>query len=180
MFAYLGNKGIGYSHTNIIYHIAKQTACRHYLELGCYDGYTLSKVAEVVPNVYGVDIKDERLTKQGKFYEMTTDVFFKIFNQQQKMDIIFIDADHSYEAVKRDFENSLNILNEHGIIFIHDTDPMNQMYMQKGYCGDSYKVVDYIQEKYKDELNIITIPINECGMSMVNRKKDRRTTKVEQ
>lgn len=35
-------------------------------------------------------------------------------------DLIFIDANHEYELVKQDFENSLQMLSSHGIITLHD------------------------------------------------------------
>lgn len=52
------------------------------------------------------------------FFNNTTDNFFKLNNTTY--DIIFIDADHSYKGVKKDFENSIKILNENGYIIFHD------------------------------------------------------------
>jgi hypothetical protein len=43
--------------------------------------------------------------------------------QDIKVDFLFIDGDHSYEGVDRDFKLYKNILNNQGIIAIHDTDP---------------------------------------------------------
>ncbi len=42
--------------------------------------------------------------------------------QDIKLDFIFIDGDHSYEGVKKDFELYSQIMSENGIITIHDTD----------------------------------------------------------
>lgn len=39
-----------------------------------------------------------------------------------KIDLLFIDGDHSYEGVKLDFELYSKILNPNGLILIHDTD----------------------------------------------------------
>lgn len=41
--------------------------------------------------------------------------------QQLNYDIIFIDGDHSYEGVKRDFEICKEFLNYNGFIILHDT-----------------------------------------------------------
>jgi spermidine synthase len=41
-------------------------------------------------------------------------------NSFRKFDVIFIDGDHSYEGVKRDFENSLPLLSEGGSVIFHD------------------------------------------------------------
>jgi len=57
-------------------------------------------------------IKD---TSENAYYN-----FFVI--QDIKIDILFIDGDHSYEGVKKDFDLYSNILSENGIIIIHDTD----------------------------------------------------------
>jgi Methyltransferase domain len=38
-------------------------------------------------------------------------------------DLIFIDGDHRYEGVKRDFENYRGLLSDRGVILLHDVDP---------------------------------------------------------
>jgi predicted O-methyltransferase YrrM len=63
-------------------------------------------------------LKDMFFDKTFKFYNSTTDDYFK--TSQDYFDCIFIDADHSYEGVKRDFENALNHVNENGILVFHD------------------------------------------------------------
>ncbi len=40
---------------------------------------------------------------------------------KQKIDLIFIDGDHSYEGVKRDWELFLPYLSEFGVVVFHDT-----------------------------------------------------------
>ena len=37
-----------------------------------------------------------------------------------KFDFIFIDGDHSYAGVKRDYESSLPYLSENGLMIFHD------------------------------------------------------------
>ena len=39
-----------------------------------------------------------------------------------KIDYLHIDHDHTYEGVKKDFDLYSTILNQNGIISIHDTD----------------------------------------------------------
>jgi predicted O-methyltransferase YrrM len=41
----------------------------------------------------------------------------------KKIDFLFIDADHSYEGVKRDFESYSQLVRKGGIIAIHDIAP---------------------------------------------------------
>ena len=100
------------------------------------------------------------------------DTFFEQY-PDIKIDIAFIDADHCFDSAKRDFMNVLERLNKHGIIICHDTDPISQFYTDPGYCGDSYKLVDYIYSNHP-ELNILTLPVTETGISIIMRKDDRR------
>lgn len=54
---------------------------------------------------------------------MTSDNFFNIIDISQKYDIIFIDGLHHAEQVDKDIENSLQHLNDNGIIVVHDCNP---------------------------------------------------------
>ena len=60
-----------------------------------------------------------------RFLNTTTeDAFYNFFVKRDiKIDYLHIDADHTYEGVKMDFELYSTIMNENGIISIHDTDP---------------------------------------------------------
>lgn len=55
-------------------------------------------------------------TSEKAFYD-----FFIV--QDIKIDFLFIDGDHSYDGVSKDFNLYSTIMNEGGIIAIHDTDP---------------------------------------------------------
>jgi predicted O-methyltransferase YrrM len=128
----------------------------------------------IAPNrkVIGVDIRRQFVPGDFFFfYEESTDNFFKHFNENP--DVIFIDADHNFESVKKDFINSLNVLKKGGIIFMHDTDPESAILLGKDFANDAYKVVDWIREKYKD-VDIFVLPADNCGMTLVKRKLDRR------
>jgi predicted O-methyltransferase YrrM len=138
---------------------------------GVYDGVTLSKVSRHVNRVISVDIKDLRKEKVGEFHMKTTDEFFTTFNE--KIDVIFIDADHNFESVKKDFKNSVKLLNKYGMIILHDTDPMEEMYLNPNYCGDSYKMDEWIRENYT-EFDIMTLPLTQAGLTIVKRKIDKR------
>ncbi len=90
--------------------------------------------------------------------------------------MIFIDADHSFEAVKLDFKASLKNLNEFGIIMLHDTDPISEKYISREHCEDSYKIIDWIKTEYP-EMDVFTFPISEAGLTIVKRSNDRRVNK---
>lgn len=54
----------------------------------------------------------------------TQEAFYDFFVLQDiKIDYLHIDAGHSYENVKEDFELYSQIMSENGIISMHDTDP---------------------------------------------------------
>jgi len=142
-----------------------------FLELGATKGSVSNNLADIFNLVESVDIVPEATTSTKiKFYNMTTDEYFK--QNTNTFDSIFIDADHEYNQVLKDFRNSLNILNSGGIIFLHDTDPVEESFTRPNLCGDSWKVIDIIEEEY--DLDLITLPIAYPGLTIVQRKLDRR------
>jgi len=160
-------------HEKFIEYIAAGKRPKSYLELGLYRGKTINNVSKYIDNkenVVGVDISRDIII-DGVFYNMSTDNFF--IQNEKSFDMIFIDADHSYESVKKDFNNSLKILNRGGIIILHDTDPESDSLFSKGYCGDAYKIVNELE--LDKNLNVITLPIQEAGLSIVTRKNETRT-----
>jgi len=168
-FAYVNDGSM--RHIDIISQIVKLTGCDKYLELGIWNGGNINEISKYSKRCVGVDIKDDRKYYNYEFKLMSTDEFF--IENNEMFDVIFIDADHNFESVKKDFENALKILNKFGIVFLHDTDPIEEKYLDFGYCGDSYKMIGWIEENHK-ELNVLTLPITEAGLTIVNRKNDRR------
>jgi len=88
-----------------------------YLEIGYQDGICYENIK--IKDKNAVDPFPRK--KEDTLLVMTSDDFFK-FNKK-KYDVIFIDGLHTYEQVKRDFENSLNSLNSGGVIVFHDMNP---------------------------------------------------------
>jgi hypothetical protein len=163
-------------YTPLIAKVVELTSCKVYLELGISEGLNMNEIRKYCDRCIGVDVLDIRKHIEGyEFILKSTDEFFKNFHE--KVDIIFIDADHNFESVKKDFINSLNCLSEHGIIFLHDTDPTQKLFLHPGYCGDSYKMIDWIKNNYP-ELDYITLPLTIAGLTIVNRNKDRRVLKI--
>jgi predicted O-methyltransferase YrrM len=168
-----GYAGFKFRHTSFIAELCRQLNCQNYLELGTYDGHNLSEISTIC-NVVGVDIKDEHRLSQrfgSKFFLGTTEQFFA--QNRRSFDVIFIDADHNFQSVKKDFIASLKILNPMGLIILHDTDPSESKLMEPGYCGDSYKMVRYLEETWPD-LDKICIPMTEAGLTIVKRRDENR------
>lgn len=162
------------NHSLIISTIIKSMpSVKSYLELGIYEGETFEKIWPSVGNCTAIDIVDKRKLKfKGTFHLCTTDEFFQ--NNLETFDAIFIDADHRFEQVKKDLLASLNILNIGGIIFIHDTDPLEKNLIQEGYCCDAYKIVDWIDRRFLNDLTYLTLPICREGLTIIKRKNERR------
>ena len=90
-----------------------------YLEIGVEYGNTFKDIH--FNDKIGVDpdpkFEDNNLVK------LTSDNFFAI--NKNMFDVIFIDGMHQIEYLINDFNNSVNTLNENGIIFIDDILPLN-------------------------------------------------------
>jgi len=116
----------------------KKTNARDYLEIGCDKNQIFSNIN--VKNKIGVD------PARGGTLRMTSDDFFK--NNKEKFDVVFVDGLHYYDQVKRDVENSLNVLKENGIIVIHDMLPKNKLHAEvpipnpfrKPWLGDVWRL----------------------------------------
>ena len=74
------------------------------------------------------DLDNEDSFYRKNFYprfikSTSVDAYYDFFVRQDiKIDLLFIDGDHSYEGVKQDFDLYSTILSPKGIIILHDTD----------------------------------------------------------
>lgn len=74
------------------------------------------------------DVENETSFFREKFHprlikSTSVEAYYDFFIRQDiKIDFLFIDGDHSYEGVKKDFELYSKILSDNGVIVLHDTD----------------------------------------------------------
>jgi len=74
------------------------------------------------------DLEDENSFYRKHFHprfikDTSENAYYNFFVKQDiKIDLLFIDGDHSYRGVKKDFDLYSNLLTEKGVILIHDTD----------------------------------------------------------
>jgi len=74
------------------------------------------------------NIDDENSFYRSHFHprfikETSENAYYNFFVPQDiKIDVLFIDGDHSYEGIKNDFELYSKLLSPNGVIIIHDTD----------------------------------------------------------
>lgn len=117
-------------------HIQWMEGKGRYLEIGSYDGIAVSILAQRYPGkeFYCVDAFIEGFETAaghfGYFLENNgqfNNVFLYVGKSEdilptlkREFDFIFIDGDHSYEAVKKDFEMALDLCVVGGRIVFHD------------------------------------------------------------
>lgn len=83
----------------------------------------------------------------------------------------FIDGDHNYEQVRKDFYNVFNCTVENGYILLHDTHPPDETYLGENRCGTVYQLRQELA-KYP-WLDMITLPKGTAmgvGLTIIRRK----------
>ena len=153
------------SRFEIIQNIITQQKYNNYLEIGCDRNENFSKIN--IQNKVGVD------PLRGGTLRMTSDVFFK--NNTKKFDLIFLDGLHTYEQTIKDIDNSLKILNERGVILIHDCLPKkiwNQIVprVYGHWNGDVWKAI--VHSRTLDQADTYTI-IADHGLGIIFKRQNR-------
>jgi hypothetical protein len=122
---------------------------KSYLELGMFDGYHFTSIQAASKT--SVDIA------HPADFVMSTDEFFQQVSSDERWDIIYIDADHTWTSILKDFNNSVRHLNLGGSIFLHDLHPLKKELTQPQFCGDAFRflyqllLVDYPNTYTMDE-----------------------------
>ena len=101
------------SRIEIIQNIINKKNYKSYLEIGCDKDENFSKIK--IKKKVGVD------PLRGGTIRKTSDEFFK--KNKDFFDLIFLDGLHTYEQTIIDINNSLKIINNTGVIIIHDCLP---------------------------------------------------------
>lgn len=124
--------------SSIIINNLKNIENYSYLELGLGSGTNFNAIC--CKDKISVDYSTSEAT-----FQLTTDEYFAQLAPDVKFDITFIDANHDYDYVVRDFNNSIDRTNHW--ILMHDMIPPDEAASVSCYCGDSYKVL-YHMLKY--------------------------------
>lgn len=171
-------------HEDIIVLLAKILKPKIYVELGLYECRLFNKMIPFVRDrLIGVDI-NSRASKfmkhnpKTEFYGLSTDKFVNRLKEEKlTIDMLFIDADHSKEAVLRDFKNYFPFVRDQGIILLHDGYPKDAFHTQKGLCGDGYKAIFELSKVTKD-FEMVTLPFHP-GLTIC-RKRIKQVPWLEQ
>jgi len=152
-------------HEDFIVHLGKILKPNVYVELWLYKCELFNRMIPYSNKLIWVDLSSEpwkfmKKSKKTSFMNMMTDDYYDIIkNSWIKIDMLFIDANHSKESVKKDFENYFNLVSDNWIILLHDWFPKNEEYTQAGYCWDWYIAIEELT-KNKDDYEMMTIPLH--------------------
>jgi hypothetical protein len=140
-----------------------------YLEIGCDDDKIFNSI-----NIKKIGV--DPFT--GGNFRGTSDEFFS--QNKNKFDCIFIDGLHIYEQVKKDILNSIDCLNENGIIILHDCLPQTisaQAVPRYRYLwnGDVWKAV--VEARTWHHVNTVTVLIDQ-GVSIIKKNKNTDILKI--
>jgi len=134
---------------------------QNYLEIGCHNNEVFDKI-EV--DKVGVD------PISGGTVRATSDQFF--LQNKKLFDCIFIDGLHIYEQVIRDIKNSLNFLNDDGVIILHDCLPKSISHQRVprtryNWNGDVWKAM--VEVRTWDNCDAFTV-LADQGLGVIKKK----------
>lgn len=138
-----------------LYTLARLTNAQNILEIGVADGSTtmaLLKAAEETGGiVHSVDPSPcdhavELVTALGymplwRFYQMKSQFFFQNDGQECGYDLVFIDGDHTVDAVTLDVTKSLEALRVDGYCVLHDWHPASEEVIRQHPLSDEFGVM---------------------------------------
>lgn len=157
-------------HETFIPQLAAILEPKVYVELGVFEGKTIREVSRFAKRSIGVDIKSPASTQEYEFYEMTSLDYLEVARKEGlRIDLLFIDSEHSHEMSKREFLSFFPLVVDQGIILLHDTYPQSEAFIQPGYCGDVYKTAEWIHSIQPYNCEVVTLPVAP-GLSIVRKR----------
>ena len=118
--------------TDILNYLIEKYKYKTYLEIGVRNPQSGNFNNIKIKKKMGVD--PNPLIKQDNIFVGTSDMFF--IKNNAKFDLIFIDGLHLENQVDKDIANSLEFLNEGGMVLLHDCNPPTEIHQRDNYCLD--------------------------------------------
>ena len=161
-------------HQGLIVHLASIMRPEVYVELGIFRCGLFNQVVPFTMRAIGVDADPEAgkyMTRSPRatFVAANTSEFARrIRKDPVSIDMIFIDADHSQEAVLDDFRNFLPFVVPHGLILLHDTHPCDEAATDPTRCGTAYRAIDQLSRR-SDGFEMMTLPLHP-GLTLCRKR----------
>jgi predicted O-methyltransferase YrrM len=157
-------------HERLIPFLARELGVRRYLELGIHENETIKGVAWALPPdsvVVAVDRNAPASRVKGVAYRiMTTSAYLTgPVVEDAPFDLVFIDADHSAEAVMSDFSNVWPYVAPDGLVLLHDTNPETIADTVPGLCGVGWKAAHLLAPEYES----LTLPYHP-GLTLIRKR----------
>jgi hypothetical protein len=170
-----GTDGEGDWHVGIIQRlVATYPSCR-YLEVGVRHATCWNRVAPLALVAEGVDIDagvlDHVVDDDGEVHILSSDDYFRDIAGDKQFEVIFLDGDHRFEQVDKDFTNALGHLASGGTIVLHDTWPGSREETGELACGTVYKLAERLERD--PEFNAFTLR-RFPGVTLVQRARPDR------
>ena len=159
--------------TDVIQALIDKHGYKNYLEIGFARGENFYQIK--CERKHTVDPGSDYLPTQDShnefFHKCTSDDFYKM--NKENYDLIFIDGLHTYEQVKKDIVNSLDILVPGGTIILHDLNPRNwyQQAFPPENNGDCWKAFVELRNTRSDLEMMCVNTDNGCGILRRGKQK---------
>lgn len=142
----------------IINSLIKKHGYKKYLEIGTQFGNCFREIDIDYKVCVDPEKKYEHLT-----HVMTSDDFFKMNNET--FDIVFVDGLHLEEQSTLDILNSLKVLNEGGVIVVHDCLPHCEEFIKVCWNGTVYRSI--IDLRYNNSDLSVSVVDTDCGCGVI-------------
>jgi len=142
------------------------------LEIGTYDGKFTNFISNIYANseIYTIDLKDsdlfflktygrnnkkklneflkireENLNRENIIFKQINSIHLKRYFDKKKFDLIWLDGDHHNPQVTIDIINSLDLLNNHGVLCVDDIIKDNN-FKTPYVSSDSYNTIKCLEQ----------------------------------
>ena len=88
--------------------------------------------------------------------------------------LAFIDGDHKYDQVKRDYINCFSRLADGGFVLLHDTCPPDENWMDENHCGDVWALRREIECENTDILTLPSGCVIGVGLTIIRKRPHNR------
>lgn len=153
---------------------------RGYLEIGVAAGNSLALAKCPAIGIDPAPRVGQRVFRDTALYEMTSDDYFDGHHDPGfPVDLAFIDGNHLFEFVLRDFINVEAVSNDNTVIVVDDITPGNPRHASRVrettyWTGDVWKLA-LVLHHHRPELNLRFLNTSPAGMLVVTGANHRNT-----